>query len=265
MDTLHVGLLGPIEAHVGGRAICLGGRHEQMVLAALALGLNQPVSTCTLVEAVWDGDPPRSQLDTLQSIVSRLRRRLGHEAIQSIDHSYRLIAEPDHVDAIRFERLLARASSMLADDPASAASFALDALSLWRSIPFGDLADSEFLGPDVRRLEALRLSALEVRLEADVECGRLATSIASLQGAIEENPYRERLWYLLVLALARDGRRVDALRACHRLRIDLSEVGIAPSADMCDLEQMVLTEAPTVRSHLRRSRPHAPMFLKLTS
>jgi DNA-binding SARP family transcriptional activator len=252
MDNLQIGVLGPIEAHLCGRAISLGGRNEHIVLAALAVAVNRAVSTDILVDAVWKGDPPISWLDTIQSIVSRLRGRLGHEAIESIDHSYRLVVEPDQVDAVRLENLLGKALSALANDPPTAASRAIDALALWRGTPFGNLGAEEFLEPEVRRLEALRRSAIEVRLEADVACGRLTSAIPSLQSEIAEDPYRERLWYVLVVALARDGRRVDALRACHQLRCNLAKIGLEPSADMREVEQMVLQEALAVRSHLPR-------------
>lgn len=223
-----------------------------MVFAALAVGLNHAVSIDSLLTAVWSGHPPEAALDTLQSTVSRLRSRLGHGVIESIDHAYRLVGEPDQVDVVKFERMMAKAASLLSDDPPAAGSLATDALALWRGTPFGDLSDAEFLEPEVWRLDALRLGALEVRLEADVECGRLTSAIASLQAEIIDNPFRERLWYLLVLALARDGRRVDAMRECQRLRANLAEVGLEPSADLRELEDMVLNESPIVRSHLRR-------------
>jgi DNA-binding SARP family transcriptional activator len=162
------------------------------------------------------------------------------------------VADPASVDAIRFERLLESASRTVVDDASSAATMMIEALALWRGVPFGDLSDVVFLEPEVRRLEALRLSAIEVRLEADVERGMLTSAIASLEAETLENPYRERLWYLLVLALARDGRRVEALRACQQLRAVLGEVGLEPSTDLSELEAMVIEEAPMVRSHLAR-------------
>jgi len=252
MGTLQIGLLGPVEARLDGRLVRIGARNERLVLAALAVALNHAVSIDSLMDDIWSGDPPPSGLDTLQSIVSRLRNKLGWDVIESIDHSYRLVADPDQVDAVRFERLLREASSRLTDDPVGAASLATSALALWRGTPFGDLHDATFLEPDVWRLDALRLSVLETRLEADVACGRLTSAIANLQAVIIENPYRERLWYLLILALARDGRRVDALRSCQQLRAELAEIGLEPSGDIRELEEMVLGEAPRVRSHLRR-------------
>ena len=252
MDPLQIAVLGPVEVHLGDRAVALPARKEQMVLAALAASLNHTVSTHGLVDALWLRNPPKSALDTVQSIVSRLRSRLGHDSIESIGHSYRLVVEPDQVDAVRFECLTRQASALLADDPSTAASLATDALALWRGPPFGDLNEGGFLEPEVQRLEAMRLSAVEVRLEADVACGRLSSAVGDLRAEIARNPYRERLWYLLVLALARDGCRVGALRACQQLRSDLVKIGLEPSADICELEQMVVTEAPEVRSQLRR-------------
>ncbi len=253
LEPLQIGLLGPVEARVGGIRVFLGGRHERLVFTALAVALNHAVSSDFLVDAIWEDEAPASALDTLQSIVSRLRGRLGRDAIELVDHSYRLAADPDQVDVIVFERLTNEASAaLLADDSTTAAILATKALALWRGAPFGDLRDAQFLEPEVRRLEALRLGASEIRLDADVGCGRLTSAIASLEAEIIENPYRERLWYLLILALARDGRRVDALRACQQLRTDLAEIGLDPSRDICELEEMILNEAPTVRSHLHR-------------
>lgn len=250
MDELQIVILGPLEAHLGDREICIGGRKARTVFATLVLGLNHVVATDTLIFALWGDAPPPTARDTLQSVVSRLRRKLGPDRIDLIDHSYCLRADPESVDAVRFERLLTEADAMVGDDPAAAAELANRALEMWTGTAFGDLADVEFLRPEVRRLEALRLSALEVRLEADVACGRLTSAIASLEAEIAEHPYRERFWYQLVLALARDGRRVEALRACQRLRAELAEVGLEPSADMRELEDMVIREDPEVRSHL---------------
>jgi DNA-binding SARP family transcriptional activator len=250
MIDLAIGVLGPLEVWRDGRSVHLGGRKSKIAFAALVISLNHAVPIDCLTAAVWDDDPPPSGVDTLQSILSRLRASLGHDAIELIDHSYRLVLKPESVDAVRFERLLARASSVLPDDPETAAVTGGDALGLWRGVPFGDLCDVPVLEPEVRRLEALRLSVVEIRLEADVACGRLPSAIASLETEVSEHAYRERLWYLLILALARDGRRVEALRAAQRLREVLADTGLEPSAEILELEEHVLQEAPEVRSHL---------------
>ena len=57
---------------------------------------------------------------------------------------------------------------------------------------------------------------------------------------VEEHPYNEKLWYLLIEALSRSGRRVDALRAVGRLSGLLAEVGLEPSAAIGDLEERIV-------------------------
>ena len=57
---------------------------------------------------------------------------------------------------------------------------------------------------------------------------------------MREHPYRERMWYLLIDALQRDGRRIDALRACHRLRAALGELGVEPGEHIQSLEAGLL-------------------------
>jgi DNA-binding SARP family transcriptional activator len=251
MRTLEIRLLGPVEVHLDGHLECMGPK-EKVLLGVLALTPNRAISTNCLMDAIWNGDPPRSGLDTLQSMVSRLRSRLGPERIESINHSYRLSVGPEHVDALEFEDVAKVAASLLTEDQAAAAQLARDALALWRGTPFGDLCDLTYFEPEIRRLESLRLGTIELLLEVDVACGCFTAAIPALEAAIVESPYRERLWYLLVLALARDGRRVDAIRACQQLHGDLVDIGLEPSSDIRELEQMVLSEAPAVRSQLRR-------------
>ena len=73
--------------------------------------------------------------------------------------------------------------------------------------------------------------------------------MSGLTSLIEEHPYREHLWYLLIEALAGHGRRVEALRACRRLRNVLAEVGVQAADDLHDIEQQILEghALPSVR------------------
>ena len=251
--VLEIGLLGPVEVHIDGRPVCIARKKEKILLAALALAPSHLVSSDVLMDTIWSGSPPPSGLDTLQSMVSRLRGRLGPGRIDSIDHCYRLAVDTDCVDSSRFERFTSLASASLTVDDAYGADVAEQAILLWRGHPLSDLGDLPAFDADVQRLEAIHQSAIEVRLEAYVACGRFALAVAGLRAALVDNPFRERLWYLLVRGLAQDGCRVEALRTCQQLRAELAALGLDPSRDMCELEQMVLSEAPAVRSRLRRS------------
>jgi DNA-binding SARP family transcriptional activator len=80
-----------------------------------------------------------------------------------------------------------------------------------------DLAEAAALEPERARLEALRLTALEDRVEADLAL------VGELKQLMAEHPYREWLWGQLMLALYRSGRQADALQAFHRARPILDE------------------------------------------
>jgi DNA-binding SARP family transcriptional activator len=251
----HIRVLGPIE--VGDRRGYrpVPGRRARALLAALVLGIDHAVPVGQLVDAVWGEDAPPSARNTLQSHVSTLRSLLGRVAVEYDDDSYRLRVDPVNVDAVRFEQLTAEASDALAAEPERARACAMEGLALWRGSPYGDVGDDEFVELEVRRLVELRLELMETRLEADISLGRFGPASAVLAGLVEDHPFRERLWCLLMSALARDGRRVEAVRAYNRLRELLVEVGLEPSREVTSLYQRILVEAPEMEAHLLHRDP----------
>ena len=80
------------------------------------------------------------------------------------------------------------------------------------------MSDDGALRLEAQRLEDLRLSAFEDRIEADLALGQDAELIDELEGLVGEYPYRERLWRQLMLALYRAERQADALAAYRRAR-----------------------------------------------
>ena len=98
-----------------------------------------------------------------------------------------------------------------------------EALQLWRGAPLADLAFESFAQTEARRLEELRLAALEDRIEAGLELGMHAELVGSSR-ASPENAACERL-RRLSLALYRAGRQVDALAAYQEARLALDSWG----------------------------------------
>ena len=70
--------------------------------------------------------------------------------------------------------------------------------------------------PEASRLEELRLTAEEGRIEAEVLAGSTPT-VGDVELLCEMHPYRERLWGLLARSLYRDHRQAEARHS----RIDL--------------------------------------------
>ncbi len=238
-----VRVLGPIDVATASGAHPIGSRNSRALLGTLAVAAGHAVTVQQLEAAVWGDRPPPSAGNALQTYVSRLRRLVGHDRIVLEDHSYRLAVHRDEIDALRFEDLLTSATERRGQ-PTECVALCRDALALWRGRPFGDLADQEPFRLEAMRLEELRLAVIELALESELELGRHEIIVAELESAVHEYPYRERLWYLLVEALLRDDRRVEALRACTGLRDALNEVGLGAGDELRHLEHRILGTEP---------------------
>lgn len=225
LDT-QVLILGPLVVERDGRALSVGGHQAKVVLAALVLGLNHAVPTDHLAWALWRGAPPPSAHDTIQSYISKLRHVLGVGAIEHEEQSYALVAEPDQVDACRFERLVRGAEELITDDPHKASELCRRALGEWRGPVLGAIGDEEFAHLEAIRLSELRLLAIELEVEAELVTGRSGEATSRLLALTEEHPFRERLWRLLVRGLVIDERRVEARAAYRRYRDALSDCGV---------------------------------------
>lgn len=240
---LMIRVLGPVDILLPSGEIQMESRQAGAVLGGLVLNLNRAVAAEHLALIVWGDSPPATAANTLQSYVSRLRHTLGNDLIRYEDRSYELRARPEQVDTVVFEHLVVAALD--AEDPAQRRSLCQEGLALWRGAPFGELSDQEPFRLESLRLEELRLTTMELRLEADLALGRHGLVIGALEGLVEEHPYREKLWLLLVEALARSARRVEALRTCERLRSILGELGLEPIDAIRALEDDILTGKPT--------------------
>ena len=101
------------------------------------------------------------------------------------------------------------------------------------------------------RLEESRLSALELRIEADLGCGRHAQLVPELRRLLSDHPLREGLWALLIRALDGAGRHAEALAAYGQAReVIADELGVDPGPELQRLYQAMLTADAA-----RRSRP----------
>lgn len=238
--ALH--LLGPFEASAGGQQVVLGGQRQRAVLARLALAGGSIVPVERLIDELWDGAPPPSALNTLQSYVSNLRRAFSTPGslVERVGPGYRVSLAPEQVDLHRFAAAVAGAADRELD-PVDRVGSLDGALALWRGPALADFADQEWARPDIVRLEELRLTAMEARFDAFIEDGRHATVVGELEQAVRDHPLRERFCAQLMLALYRSGRQADALRAYERSRTYLGEeVGLDPGPDLQRLAGAIL-------------------------
>src|SRR5580658_8284291 len=238
--AVRVRVLGPIEVTTADGPVAPMG-HQGALLAMLAARPGAVISADQLVDGLWGERLPDDPSNALQGLVSRLRSRLGADLIETRSSGYRLGVPADEVDLVRFEALVSRAD----EAPAPVAIGLIDeALALWRGQAFGEHADLAQLRAESSRLEELRLVASERRLRRLLEVGQLDKAISGLDAFVVDHPLRERALGTLMEALARSGRKTEALRRLSAYRSMLAEEsGLEPSVALLDLELAILTDA----------------------
>jgi DNA-binding SARP family transcriptional activator/streptogramin lyase len=223
-------ILGPLEVEGEAGTVSLGGQKQRALLAVLLLHPNEVVSRDRLVDELWGGSPPETASTALQVHVSQLRKALGRDVIVTQPPGYLIRVEPGELDLQRFEKLVDEARGA---EAAVAAERLRDALRLWRGAPLAEL--DSVARSERARLEEQRLSALEQRIEADLELGRHADLVPELEGLVREHPLRERLRGQLMLAPYRSGRRL----------LD-EELGLEPGDELKRLERAILEQDPSL-------------------
>jgi DNA-binding SARP family transcriptional activator len=177
------------------------------LLALLLLHRNEVVAADTLVDELWGERPPATAAKNVQVYVSHLRRALGDGALVTQAPGYVLRVEEGCLDAYRLRALVEEAREL---EPVQASERLREALALWRGPPLPDFTYDPFVQEEIRRLEELRLSALELRIDADLALGRHEDVLSELESLVRANPLRERLHAQLMVALYRCGRQAAA-------------------------------------------------------
>ncbi|MBB5781089.1 BTAD domain-containing putative transcriptional regulator [Nonomuraea jabiensis] len=245
---VRFGVLGPVAAWDGaGDAIALKGPRHRAVLARLIVARRRVVPVAHLVTDLWE-DPPPDAVGALRTFVAALRRALEPQRpprsparlLVTEGPGYALRAEPDAVDAWRFERAVTTAGT-----PADVLPRVEEALGWWRGPAYADFSDEPWARTERSRLTELRLHAVERQAEARLDLGLAGEAVPDLDTHVAEHPWREEGWRLLALALYRTGRQGDALAVLRRARDLLVEhLGVDPGPGLSRLEADILHHAP---------------------
>ena len=107
-----------------------------------------------------------------------------------------------------------------------------------------EVAFEDFAQTEIRRLEELRLEALEARIQAERELGRHLQVVAELEAVLAQDATREGVASQLMLTYYRCGRQADALHVYQRTRAHLAaELGLEPGPAIKDLQTRVLEQS----------------------
>jgi DNA-binding SARP family transcriptional activator len=251
---LRFRVLGPLEVWTGQDWSGIGAPKWRALLAVLLLSQGQAVSTDRLIAELWGDRPPDRAANLVSIYVLRLRRVLGDRdgrLLTTRAPGYQLRLQPGELDAEQFQALAGRGRKALAGgDFRAAADVLAEALGLWRGRALADVPPFALVTAEAERLEESRLSALELRIEADLGCGMNAQLVPELRRLLSDQPLREGLWGLLMQALDAAGRHAEALAAYGQAReVIAEELGVDPGPELQRLYQALLTADLVPRQH----------------
>ena len=259
----RIGLLGHVEVRTSGRAIPLPTLKSRAVLALLTLRANSPVSQNDFVSRLWDTRPPLTAVAVLRNNVSTLRRSLGpvaHLRIETAEGGYLLRTDPRLIDVERFTSEVERSRLVLrAGDAERAAGRLREALGMWRGPALADLASAGYDWPERRQLDQLRLTALELRIEADLQRGLHREVAAELEFLIREYPTRVEFHRQHIVAARGAGRGADAAESFVRASTVLRDHhGQRPDPALEDAHRALLGRDETGTDALPNPGPSVP-------
>ena len=240
---VRIRVLGPLEVDETSSQL---GPRDRVVLTALAMSPGELLTPQQLAQAVWGEQPPTSWSKIVQGCVSRLRKRLGPEAIETSAHGYRLRLPAETVDAVEFARSAGHARELLTLKEFEHARYVANrALELWRGRPLADLERWKAGAAQARRLRELHSDLEEISVEAALAAGHHREVLAQASAMVEAAPLNEGRWILLARAQYQSGDQHGALRTLRRLRVVLQrELGLDPSLELVALEQAILRQDP---------------------
>ncbi|MET1071312.1 MAG: BTAD domain-containing putative transcriptional regulator, partial [Umezawaea sp.] len=235
---LGFSVLGPVRVRRGDEELDLGPPQQRLILAVLLAHAGQPVPLSELIGALWGEDAPASAANVVHRNVGQLRRVLepglplratGGWLLRD-GGGYRLRVDEESADVPRFRLLVGRARDAVADgDPTAAVRLFVEALGLWHDRCAAGLRRSAGAEPVFAALDRECLAAAAEMADVALECGAAGDVVDLLRGLAPLDPLNEELHARLVLVLAAEGHRAEAL-AVHRAVVGrlADELGIDP-------------------------------------
>ncbi|MDQ3761706.1 MAG: AfsR/SARP family transcriptional regulator [Actinomycetota bacterium] len=250
---LSLRVLGPFQAVRNREQVKLGPLRQQAVLLPLVLRPGRTVAPEEILDGVWGEAVPASGIALLRTYFSRLRLIIGRDMIGHSAAGYYVRLDPGQVDLTAFEQHLIEARELrrCAQLGPSATAWR-KALKLWQGPPLPGIP-GPFAESQRQRLTDLHLSAQEECWDTEILLGRHAELLVELSAAVRDQPLRENLTRLLMLASYRSGRQADAIAAFEQTRRRLAEeLGVQPTPGLQQLYDRIRSGDPGLSNYYSR-------------
>ncbi|MEV8400819.1 AfsR/SARP family transcriptional regulator [Streptomyces niveus] len=238
---LRFSVLGPVRAWRGAELLAPGSPQQRALLAALLLRDGRTATAGELIDAIWGDAAPSQALAAVRTYASRLRKVLTPGVLVSESGGYALRTRPDALDLSLARNLSVAAEKERASGNRQQARLLINkALGLWDGEPLASVP-GPYAETERHRLDEWRLQLVEHRLDIDLELGRHAEAVSELTALTADQPLRERLRELLMLALYRSGRQAEALAVyADTRRLLADELGVDPRPELSRLQHRIL-------------------------
>ncbi|KAB2344820.1 SAM-dependent methyltransferase [Actinomadura rudentiformis] len=251
-----------MQVRVLGRAVEVHGDNGEPVplqpLMGAALGLlvvadgngRRGVSRDRLKAMLWGEDDSIDWSGSLKATMSKLRRVLGKDRVVFSGDAYRFVPDEqaDYVDLLVLRALVDKANQVRADDDLeTAVRLYAHVLEHWSETPLAGIPQTSGALGHIRTLRDERQVIVEAMLEIQLDLGRHREVAASTPALIAADPLNEHLRALRMRALARSGRKAEALRDYDDAEaVAEAETGTKPGLNLQRLRDQVKDNDPVV-------------------
>jgi DNA-binding SARP family transcriptional activator len=276
LPAVRFTLLGPLRAWRDEVEIELGPPQQRLLLAVLLAQAGGPVSLDTLVDVLWEDNPPSSAVNVVHRYVGTLRRIFQPELPTRATGSwlirdagaYRLAVTPESSDLAEFRDLTSRARRLVtAGDPVEAVGVYTASFRLWQGRVAEGVAAPSRARAVFTDIDHEGCGVICEATDVALTCGLAAELVPYLRQAVAMDEFNEAMQARLMLALAAAGNQAAALKTYETIRDKLAdELGIDPGAELQAAFQSVLTppqpDAPAVAHTVRPAQlpPDLPAF-----
>lgn len=266
-NPVYARVLGPLTLALNNRNATPTAQKQRQLLALLLIRHSTVVPVTTLIEELWNDEPPRSAVTVVQTYILGIRKKMAEylelEQSDIADRYLRTWSKGYLFDAqecvldLRDYRTMTDAArcALTAGDDRRAVDLFQAAEALWTGPPLLDVEAGIPLSSELSHLDQLRLTNLELRIEAELRLGRHREVCPDLARLTVEQPLHERLQAYYMYALCRSGRRHSALESYHHFARALQrELGLDPCVKLQRLHYDILNASDETVTAMLESR-----------